>query len=74
VCEVGDFCNEEQIIAPETRGRLPIVSIAIQPLEGYSVAGAGIGFVLPDGRIDASRRTSATGFDFIIRWSCSIPS
>ena len=52
--QVGDFAQQQQVVAAKRAGRTPLAFLMVEPLEGHVVAQAGLGLVLPDGCFDAA--------------------
>jgi hypothetical protein len=51
----GNLSEEEQVIAAEGFGGLPVRPISVQAAEGDVVSGARLGVVFPDGGLDGPR-------------------
>ena len=52
VCLIRNLGEEEQVVAAEGLGGLPVRPVSVQAAEGDVVAGARLGVVFPDGGLD----------------------
>ena len=58
---VGEFGDEQEIVAAEAVGVVPLLALAVAATEGRIVAGAVFGVVAPDGGLDAAEAEFESG-------------
>src|SRR5690606_1725713 len=62
VRQIGDLGQDQQVVAAEALGGLPVVAVLVDALEGDVVPGRSAGLVLPDGGLDGADSNFRYGF------------